>query len=181
VTGYPTQNGNLYVPGSEAVLPTVVTPQNTINYATGVYTITFTIPPGPKAAIDSQVVLQQPTLPQALLYYDNTFIVRPVPDQPYEVNMEVYVRPTYLMDTSQSPLLQEWWQYIAYGAAKKIFEDAMDTDSVALIMPEFKKQEALCLRRTIVQYTNERTATIYTDQTGMGTGTGQWGWGGGPF
>jgi hypothetical protein len=95
--------------------------------------------------------------------------------------MEVYVRPTYLMDTSQSPLLQEWWQYIAYGAAKKIFEDAMDTDSVALIMPEFKKQEALCLRRTIVQYTNERTATIYTDQTGMGTGTGQWGWGGGPF
>ena len=186
VTGYPTQNGNLYPADSVGALPTappptVVTPNNTINYATGIYTVTFTIPPAAGASIDSQIVLQQPTLPQSVLYYDNTFIVRPVPDQPYEVNMEAYIRPTYLMETNQNPILQEWWQYIAYGAAKKIFEDSMDTDSVALIMPEFKKQEALCLRRTIVQYTNERTATIYTEQTGLGGGNGQWGWGGGPF
>jgi hypothetical protein len=180
-TGYPTQNGNLYVPGNQAVNPIVVTPTNTINYATGVYTITFATPPAAGASIDSQIVLQQPTLPQALLYYDNKFIVRPVPDQPYEVNMEAYVRPTWLMSTNQSPLLQEWWQFIAIGAARKILQDVMDMDTVALLEPEFKKQEALCLRRTIVQYTNERTATIYTDQVGVGGGTGQWGWGGGPF
>ena len=180
-TGYPTQNGNLYVPGNQEINPTVVTPDNTINYATGIFTITFPTAPDEGIPINSQIVLQQPTLPQSLLYYDNTFIVRPVPDQPYEVNFEAYIRPTYLMETGSSPQLEEWWQYIAYGAAKKIFEDAMDLDSVALIMPEYKQQEALCLRRTIVQYTNERTATIYTEQTSFGPGSGQWGWGGGPF
>lgn len=181
VTGYPTQNGNLYVPGMQVINPIAVLPLNTINYATGVYTISFPVEPAAGFAITSQIVLQQPTLPQSLLYYDNKFIVRPVPDQPYEVNMEVYARPTYLMETNQSPQLEEWWQFIAYGAAKKIFEDVMDLDSVALILPEYKKQEALCLRRTIVQYTNERTATIYTEQTSFGPGSGQWGWGGGPF
>jgi len=43
-------------------------------------------------------------------------------------------------------------------------------------MPELKNQERLCLRRTNVQYTNERTATIYTDQ--VGSANGNWGgWG----
>ena len=84
------------------------------------------------------------------------------------------------MATSDSPALNEWWQYIAYGAAKKIFEDRLDMDSVQLILPEYKKQEALCLRRTLVQYANERTMTIYTEQTQPGRGYGGWGWGG-PF
>jgi hypothetical protein len=115
------------------------------------------------------------------LFYDNKFVLRPVPDQPYQINFEAYVRPTYLMAENQVPQLEEWWQYIAYGAAKKIFEDRMDLESVALILPEYKKQETLCLRRTIVQYTNERTATIYTQQTGYNSGFGGWGWGGSNF
>jgi len=39
----------------------------------------------------------------------------------------------------------------------------MDMESVALLMPEFKKQECLINRRTIVQYASQRTATIYTE------------------
>jgi hypothetical protein len=85
------------------------------------------------------------------------------------------------MNLNQAPQLEEWWQYIAYGAAKKIFEDRMDLDSVALILPEYQKQEQLVLRRTIVQNTNERTATIYTEQLGGTSGSGFWGWSGGPF
>ena len=79
--------------------------------------------------------------------------------------------------TGSIPELEEWWQYIAYGAAKKVFEDRMDLESVQSIMPEFKKQEMLCQRRTIVQNTNERTSTIYTEQTGVTSGG--WGWGSG--
>lgn len=179
-TGNPSTIGNLYVPGSLPTSPpTVVTPNNTINYVTGAYTVTFPLAPGIGKQITSQTVTLQPSLPQALLYYDNKFVLRPVPDQPYRVNFEAYVRPTYLMSTSQSPQLQEWWQYIAYGASLKVFQDRMDLDSVSMIMPEFKKQQALCLRRTIVQYTNERVATIYTENTSHGGGS--WGWGGGLF
>jgi hypothetical protein len=177
-TGNPTINGNLYVPGSTPITPpTVITPANTINYVTGVFTINFPSAPASGAPINSQTVPQNASLPQALLFYDNKFIIRPVPDQPYRVNFETYIRPTALLATDQSPQLQEWWQYIAYGAAKKVFEDRSDQDSVQQIMPEFKKQENLCLRRTIVQYTNERVATIYTDQSQTGTYNG-WGTGG---
>lgn len=181
-TGNPTVNGNLYVPGTQPALPpTVITPGNTINYVTGAFTITFATAPGVGIPINSQTVPQVTSLPQALLFYENKFTVRPVPDQPYQVNFEVYKRPTALLQDNQSPQLEELWQYIAYGAAKKIFEDRMDMESVATIMPEFKKQEALCLRRTIVQYTNERTATIYTEQSSYGANWGGWGWGGGSF
>lgn len=182
VTGNPSTVGNLFLPGQQPVAPpTVVDPTNNVNYVTGAFTITFPAAPGSGQPINSQTVPQVVSRPQALLFYDNTFTLRPVPDQPYQVNFECYIRPTFLMQTNQTPQLEEWWQYISYGAAKKIFEDRMDMESVQLIMPEFKTQERLCLRRTIVQYTNERTATIYTEQSGFGPGAGGWGWSGGPF
>jgi hypothetical protein len=182
-TGNPTVNGNLYVPGSTPTTPpTAITPNNTINYLTGLFTITFPTAPGSGQPINSQTIPTIISMPQSVLYYANTFYLRPVPDQPYQINMEVYQRPTALLSESQSPQLEEWWQYISYGAAKKIFEDRMDTESVSQIMPEFKQQERLCNRRTVVQYTNERTATIYTEQTSFGANTGNgWGYGGGQF
>lgn len=183
-TGYKTNIGNLYNPNSAAYQaavqtpPTVVDPVNNINYLTGVFTITFNGAPGSGIPINSQSIPATRTIPQAMLYYSNTFTIRPVPDMPYKINFEVYARPTALLSANQSPELEEYWQYIAYLAAKKIFEDRMDLDSVQLIMPELKKQENLCQRRTLVQYTNERTATIYTEQTSYG-GQGGWGWGSG--
>jgi hypothetical protein len=169
--------GNLYVPNALPVGPvTVVTPNNTINYVTGAFTITFPEAPAAGVLINSQTVPQICALPQALMYYDNQFTLRPVPDQPYAINFEAYIRPTALLEEDQNPTLNDWWQYIAFGAAKKIFEDRMDMESVQMIMPEYKKQEALVQRRTIVQYTNERVATIYTEQVNYGAGSGGWGW-----
>jgi hypothetical protein len=195
VTGNPTVWGNLYVPNQLPAVPVMtggatpyapnsdghINENNYVNYVTGQFVVTFPNAPMQGVLINSQTIPQVVSLPQALMFYDDKFTLRPVPDQPYQINFEAYVRPTYLLTTSQSPALNEWWQYIAYGAAKKIFEDRMDMDSVQLILPEFRKQETLCLRRTIVQYTNERVATIYTEQTSFGPGSGAWGWGGGPF
>jgi len=193
VTGMPTIYGNLYDPNNFPGTPILITapyivgvtpnlnPTNYINYSTGQYVVTFDTAPGAGQQINSQTVPQNLSRPLALLFYDNKFTVRPVPDQPYRVDFEAYIRPTALLDTAQSPQLEEWWQYIAYLAAKKVLEDRLDMDSVALILPELKNQELLCLRRTIVQYTNERTATIYTNQTDMNTGYGSGWWGGGQF
>jgi len=189
VTGNPTVFGNLYKPGTEPATPPLASApyipvvggnpdaDNYINYATGQFVITFPFPPGPGKVIDSQTVPTTLARPQAMLFYDNKFIIRPVPDQPYRVNFEAFVRPTQLLASSDNPQLNEWWQYIAYGTSKKVFEDRMDIESVQQIMTEFKTQESLVLRRTIVQNTNERTATIYTEQTGFGPGWGQGGWG----
>lgn len=185
-SGNPTINGNLYPSGSQfGLVPIAVDPTNTINYVTGRFTVTFQnqlgapTAPGAGIPINSQTVPQALGRPQSMLFFDNTFVLRPVPDQPYSINFEVYKRFDALVGLNDDPELQEYWQYIAYGAAKKIFEDRMDMDSVAMIMPEFKTQQQLMLRRTNVQLSNERTATIYTEQSQYGYGSGGFGWGGG--
>lgn len=174
--------GNLYVPGGSPTSTTIQDPNNYIDYVTGQFVVTFTAAPGSGQAINSQTIPMQPALPQAMLFYDGEFTLRPVPDQPYKVNMEVFVRPTELLESDQEPKLQEWWQYIAYGAARKVFQDRMDVESLAMIEPEYKKQENLILRRTIVQQTSQRTSTIYTNDLGAAGAYGPgWWFGGGSF
>jgi len=180
-TGFNTAFGNLYNPNSQAYIDALATPPtnvsltNRINYQTGAYIITFPFAPDTDQPIGCQLVLMQPAQPRAVLYYANKFVVRPVPDQVYQVNFEVYKRPDFLLSSASEPALQEYWQYIAYGAAKKIFEDRLDMDSVAAITPEFKKQEMLVQRRTLVQNTNQRTATIYAEQTSNYSSYNGWG------
>jgi len=188
ITGNPTSIGNLYQPGYlPSTPPTAQNVNNYINYVTGQFTVAFTldgttpVAPGAGVAINSETVPTVASLPQGMLFYSNKIVLRPLPDQPYRIEFEVYKRPTELIGSNSVPELNEYWQYIAYGAAKKIFEDRMDLDSVQLIMPEFKQQERLCLRRTLVQNTNERTSTIFTEQTSIGASLNGWGSAGGNF
>lgn len=172
---YSASNGNLVVPNVAA--GGVLDPANDINYITGVFTVTFTA--APAAAVDVTVDMRpyQAAQPRALLYFDDEFTLRPVPDRVYPVQMEVYRRPTELLAGGTSPELEQWWQYIAYGAAKKRLEDLVDTEGIAQILPEYQMQERLVLRRTIETQTKERTATIYTGQLDQGPGY-NWGQGG---
>lgn len=153
--------------------PVYGTSSGTIDYITGTYTLNWATAPLSAQSIDSQTVPIVPSRPIMMLYYDNKFILRPVPDQPYKITFNAFKRPTALAD-GDNPQLQDWWQYIAYGAAKKIFEDRMDLESIQKIMPEFKEQECLVLRKTLVNQTKERTATIYSEQTSLGASLSGW-------
>ena len=119
-TGFKLNIGNLYDPNSAAYQaalinpPTVVNPNNNINYLTGIFTINFPMNTLAGTPINSQTVPQQYALPQSLCFHNNQFIVRPVPDQTYAVNFEVFVRPTQLIVAGDVPNLDEYWQYIAY-------------------------------------------------------------------
>lgn len=155
--------GNLADPGTTPS-DTVPDINNQINYLTGTFVLTFLSPPANGTPIMAHVWPYQAARPQSVLWYNKILTLRPVPDQSYELRLQAQVRPTELLNSSDFPDLQQWWQYIAYGAAKKIFEDRMDTDSVQMIMPEFMKQEELVLRTTTNQIKEERVATIYTQQ-----------------
>lgn len=169
----PIPQGNLYNQANKpSTSPSTSDPLNNIYYETGLFTVTFTNPPAEGSEIIARYRLVQPSQPQGVLFWDNTFELRPVPDNIYQVNLEVNILPTQLLDSAQSPNVKQWWQYIAYGAAKKIFEDRMDMESVQMIMPEMKTQERLVLRKTLIQYTNQRTPTVYSEQTSLGSGTG---------
>ena len=173
--------GNLTEANVPLVPPydTIQNPANYINYQTGQYVITFPNITQTLATIWFEGILYQPGKPLGMLYYDDKFVIRPVPDKTYSINIEVDVRPTELINSTDVPYLEQWWQYIAWGASKKIFEDRMDMDSVQLIMPEFKQQERLVLRTTLTQQANERTVTIYTQ--GKNYGFGWFGGGGWPY
>lgn len=174
------QIGNLTQANVPLVPPfdTTIDPNNNINYVTGEYTVSFPNATAVAAPIWFEGILYQPGKPLAVLYYEDKFTIRPVPDKTYSIDIEVDVRPTELLAQNQTPDLEQWWQYISFGSAKKIFEDRMDMDSVQLIMPEFKQQERLVLRTTLTQQANERTVTIYTQGKNYGAG-GFFGGGGG--
>lgn len=168
--------GNLVMPNGVATVPA-----STINYTTGAYVLNFVLPPAANQSVVAQTVPVVLNRPQAIMYFNDTFYVRPVPDQPYRIDLQVNMRPAELLNSAQQPELAQWWQYIAYGTAKKVFEDRGDMDSIQIIMPEFKAQETLVLRKTIAQNSPERTATIYTENVGSGYGAGWGGSGWGPW
>jgi hypothetical protein len=153
-----TITGKLFLVGEPV---NILDPYGTINYVTGAFTLDLFTPPAQNVPIRSQSYSYVAARPNIMLFYDGKFQFRPVPDQSYKVTMEVYAQPAALLAAGNVPELSEWWQYISYLAAKKIFEDRMDMESVQLIMPELKNQERLILRRTLVQQSNERASTIF--------------------
>lgn len=169
--------GYLSTPNNPQV--TLPSPYGTINYITGAFTAYFPAATQSSAVIWVENIGYQPGKPIAMLYYADTFTIRPVPDKSYSVQIEVDQQPTELLLANQSPDLQQWWQYIAYLAARLVFQDRMDIESVNNIMPELKRQERLCLRTTLTQQANERTVTVYTQ--GKNYGFGWFGAGGWPY
>ena len=158
---------------------TAVLNNGTVNYLTGAFNITnFPANTLNGAIIYVEDIAYQPGKPLAMLYYNDTFTIRPVPDKTYAVQIEVDVRPSEMMSTTptQMPELSQWYQLYALGAAIKIFQDRFDFDSVQMLMPEFNQQMRLALRTTLTQQANERTVTIYTMGRQYGLG-GFWsGW-----
>lgn len=66
---------------------------STINYITGVVSILFNnvIPAG--NPINCQVVPYNPSRPVAMLFYQDTIFLRPIPDGAYMVNIQAYINP----------------------------------------------------------------------------------------
>lgn len=173
--------GNLSIPNQPPTSLTVQDPNNFINYLTGQFVVTFPVAPANQANINSQTFPYNPAQPNTVLYYDNAFVFRPIPDQSYTVQLECFIRPAELLNiTTSIPELEQWWQYIAYGAAKKVLEDFGDYETVAYILAEFTRQEQMVLNSTIMQQSNSRTSTIFTQYLEMGGGNYN-GWFNNPF
>lgn len=146
--------------------------RGTINYTTGLVTINnagFALGIPDVTTISIQYIPYVASRPQSCVFFQDQILLYPIPDQAYTVSFEAYQYPIAFdvagNFTVQAPQVLEWWQMIAAGAAMKIFEDAGDFEMMSKYMPVLKRYESLALRRTIVQQTSERVATIYTEQT----------------
>lgn len=136
----------------------------TINYSTGNFTINFpnVIPAG--VQINAETVPFVASMPRTMLFYQNQFFMRPVPDKAYTIEINAFRFPTQLINNADVPELAQWWQLLAYGAALKILIDNADFDNAEKFRPYFQEQLLLVQRRTVKQLANQRSSTIYSNQ-----------------
>lgn len=140
----------------------------TVDYVTG--RVQFTAPPGILLATGSDLTVKvsqyKPAKPYSILFFNNYFQVRPIPKKIHKVEIETYLTPVQFFEETDCPILNQWWQYIALGAAIKILEDRSDFDGVNAITPIFNKQEALILERQGVEEIGQQNTTIYNSVVG---------------
>lgn len=140
---------------------------NTINYNTGIATVTFpqAIPAG--FNINAQCLFFQPGLPRAILFYNNVLTIRPPPDISYNIKMSTYLTPAAFLSTGQAIPFGYMAEYLSRGAARKILADTGDIEQFMFYEPLFKEQETLVWKRSQRQFTASRTATIFSDLQGQ--------------
>ena len=140
----------------------------TINYQTGEITgLIFAEPIPDGTPIQIQYNPKQFSIPLAIMFYQNQFTLCPTPDKGYTVELTCYRQPIQALlaaDQTGNPELSEWWEILAVGAAKKIFEERLDSDGVIFIDKMLKERYDIIETRTYAQIGQERISTIYTDQ-----------------
>lgn len=135
-----------------------------INYTTGAIDVTFSniVPAG--TPINIQCIPYVASMPRTICFYQNQFLVRPVPDKAYIIEINAFRYPTQLLAANDSPELDFWWQLLAYGAALKILVENGDYENAESLRPYYTEQLLIVQRRTIKQQTTQRSSTIYSSQ-----------------
>lgn len=127
----------------------------TITYSSGAYNITFNTAPTSSATISAKVEGYLGNRPEAILFYNNKFILRAVPDDTYKIEMQGYLKPSAMSGTSTA-LEEELGPYIAYGAALNIFSEYGQLEQYGQYQPIFNKFEAVAITKTLQQTQNQR-------------------------
>ena len=178
-------NQNTLNPGLNYVDTTTLTPSNipypggigTVNYVTGEFNINFPVAPAAGSIMTLWVSQYQTGRPYTVLFWNNELHIRPIPKLIHKIEIETYLTPVQFMQSTDNPILNQWWQYIAIGAAIKVLEDRQDMDGLANLAILFDRQESLVLERQGVEEIGQRNSTLFssTQQQGGNFGFGQ-GW-----
>jgi hypothetical protein len=154
----------------------------TVNYVTGAFSVNFALGGvTPIAGQQMNLFVSQYTVgrPWSVLFWNNYFEIRPIPKLVHKIEVETYLTPVQFLQTTDSPILNQWWQYIAIGSSLKILQDRQDMEGVKNLALLFDQQEALVLERQGVEEVGQRNNTIFS-ATQQNQGWNQF-WGGGWF
>lgn len=136
----------------------------TINYVTG--DIALLEMGNPDGDVYVYAKPYAPSQPEIVLWFDNKLFFWPIPDQGYQVTFEADVLLPDLVDDADQPIIRQWAEFIAYGAAKKIFQRRMDTESVQRIEAEMEDQLLEVNSKFITQQSTRHVPTIYDGSFG---------------
>lgn len=162
----------------------------TIDYLTGVVTITYDTPPPSGTNSSCHYHPYVASRPRDIMFYQQQLFLRPIPNDTYAVKVMAYFMPTTVMssatnaavrssidssgniqgfsnDTSSLPTdlpqFNEWWQLIAYGAALKIFVEDGEWTEYERYKALFEEQKLLAQRKELRQLANQRIQTPYAE------------------
>jgi hypothetical protein len=131
--------------------------EGTIHYPTG--KIQFK----PKYAIDihQKVLVRGESasfgMPSSIFKYGTSFFFYPIPDKVYHIQMKAMCRPILLLSTGEfDHIIEEYWQYLAFSAAKKLFEEQHDINGLNNILPAWNEQHIYIKRRKSNQRNMQR-------------------------
>lgn len=179
----PPQNTNPAIPGmynQNTGNPGLINPQNigTVDYVSG--QIAFVLPSSVSVATGQQlnIFISQYTTgrPYSLLFWNNYFVIRPVPKLIHKIEIEAYQTPVQFLLTTNNPIVNQWAKYIAYGTAIDILIDRNDVQGADALEKPFKEQEALVLEKQATEELFQRNQTIFSGtQQGQANYYGSWG------
>lgn len=134
----------------------------TIDYATGsVVGQAFATAPAANASIVASFEVYMAVRPQGILYYDNLFVLRPVPDQVYQVRMEGIKIPTALTSDGQLPFRPDLGPLIAYGASLEIFSDFNQMDQYDQTLTQYNRYKDVSMQDTYEEYIYQRSVPAF--------------------
>lgn len=138
----------------------------TLNYVTGVLSVTFNTAPVTGQNIYFSYVQFQAGRPVAVLLYNNLFTFFPVPDTAYRFRAKAYANTlvttaagtnsALFVNPSDRPLLDEWGPCIAYGACRDIHADYGEMEAYTQVTALYKEQLEYVLKRTNQNLLNTR-------------------------
>jgi len=137
----------------------------TVNYVTTQINLLIPVPLQAGSVLNLWAATYQVGRPYNLLFWNNELTIRPVPDNVYLVEVETFQTPSQFMATTDNPILNQWSQYIAYGAAMEILRDRQDMEGLENLQPMFDRQEGLVLERQGVEEIGQRNTTIFASNT----------------
>lgn len=152
-----------------------------VDYVTG--SMDFTLvgtPYTPAAGTQLSCFVSQYTTgrPYSLLFWNNEFTIRPVPKLTHKIEIETYLSPVQFLASTDSPILNQWWKWIAIMASILVLEDRQDLAGMANLVQSLDREEDLILERQATEELFQRNSTIFSS-TIQGQGWNQsWSQGG---
>jgi hypothetical protein len=128
----------------------------TINYLTGVVSLTFVSSVSSGVRIEAEWQPYTASRPRGVLFYEQKLTLRPVPDRNYELRISNLIRPEEISASNPQPLFDEWSDVIALGSSLLIFEDRGDFDNVQKYSALYQQRRTSSQRRTILQLATQR-------------------------
>jgi hypothetical protein len=150
-----------------------VTNIGTVNYVTGLFTINFALAGiTPSGGNQMQLWVSQYTTgrPISLLFWNNEFTIRPCPKIIHKIEVETFLTPVQFLNTDDSPILNQWWQYLAYLTAQEFLREAQDMEGVANLEEGRLRQEGLVLERQGVEELFTPSPTVFNSTSSYSTG-----------